>query len=95
MNEVILQEQNEDALPWAKRTAWRKRPLYKGWELEEILTTISGERAAVTRSHYGYRVVNTPDVGFIDVDYNTDYYPTSPQEEESLAQLREWPVDCA
>jgi len=97
MNEEVLKteqphradEENENALPWAKRSGWRKRPMYKGWELEEILATVEGDRAAVTRSHSGYRVVNTPDVGFVDIDFNTDYDPL-PQQEESLAGLRRW-----
>jgi hypothetical protein len=88
MNEDVLQEQNEDALPWIGRSGWRERPLYRGWEVEDILTTV-GDRVAVTRSHYGYRVLNTPDVGFVDIDFNPDY-DTMPQEKESLARVREW-----
>jgi hypothetical protein len=55
------EEEEENALPWIERIRWRKRHMYKGWATEEILERV-GERAAITRSHYHYRVLNTPDM---------------------------------
>jgi hypothetical protein len=84
------EDEDENGLPWIERTSWRKRHMYNGWTLEETLEQL-GECAAVTRSHYGYRVLNTPDLGFIDVDLNLEY-DTGCQRAEVLSSLRSWVV---
>jgi hypothetical protein len=82
------EEEEENALPWIERERWRQRQTYEGWETEEILERV-GERAAIARSHSHYRVLITPDVGFIDVDHNLDYNIWH-QQIETLANVREW-----
>jgi hypothetical protein len=80
--------EKEKALPWQEQTRWRKSVMYEGWELEDILRHLS-ERAAITRSHNGYAVINTPDLGFIDVDFDVEY-DTKPQQAEVMLHLTEW-----
>jgi hypothetical protein len=90
-----LQEQEErareSAKPFLKRESWRKRHMYQGWMLEPIIETV-GERAAITRSNYGYRVLNTLDLGIVDVDFGLDCDGrfVGPQQKEALSNLRQW-----
>ncbi len=84
----LREEAKQNAVPWIERTSWRKRHMYVGWTLEETLEQV-GECAAITRSHCGYRVLNTSDLGFVDVDFNLAYR-TWHQEKETLANLGEW-----
>lgn len=81
-------EDAENALPWNQQKSWRKRGMYGGWMLEPIIEQVT-ERAAVTLSHYGYKCLNTPDVGIADIDFNLDYL-TVFQKLEALASLRAW-----
>lgn len=71
----------------SQESLWRapKIEMYRGWYREEILETIN-ERAVITRSQYGYRVLNTPDLCFIDVDHNPHFETF--EQLEVLSQLR-------
>src|SRR5258708_16986150 len=86
----LSEEAKQNAVPWIERTSWRKRHMYVGWALEDVLEQVD-QRGAVTRSHYGYRVLNTPDLGLVDIDYNLEYI-TWHQEQEDLVNMREWAV---
>jgi len=57
--------------------------MYKGWTLEDQLQRLN-DHAVVTRSHYGYRVLNTSNLGVIDVDHNLEY-DTLPQHRERVS----------
>lgn len=78
----------DNAKPFLERQLWRKRWMYEGWGREEVLFAPT-DRSAITRSHYGYEVLNTPDLGIVDVDFNLDY-DINAQQWESLSQLRSW-----
>lgn len=88
----VLKAQEErdadNAKPFLDRQLWRKRWMYRGWSEEEILWTPT-DRSAFTRSHYGYEVLNTPDLGVVDVDFNIDY-DVKAQQCESLSNLKAW-----
>lgn len=68
---------------------WRapKIEMYRGWYREEILETIN-ERAVITRSQYGYRVLNTPDLCFVDIDHDPNFEAF--EQLEVLSQLHDW-----
>jgi hypothetical protein len=76
------------AKPFLQRQEWRKDHMYRGWMLEPVIDTF-GDRIAITRSNYGYRVLNTPDLGMVDVDFNLDF-DTAPQQMEVSSNLRDW-----
>src|ERR1035441_2261821 len=76
------------AKPFLQRQEFRKDNMYRGWMLEPVIDTF-GDRIAITRSNYGYRVLNTPDLGMVDVDFNLDF-DTAPQQLEVLSNLRDW-----
>jgi hypothetical protein len=76
------------AKPFLQRQEFRKDHMYRGWMLEPVIDTF-GDRIAITRSNYGYRVLNTPDLGMVDVDFNLDF-DTAPQQLEVLSNLRDW-----
>jgi hypothetical protein len=61
--------------PFLQRQEFRKDHMYRGWMLEPVIDTF-GDRVAITRSNYGYRVLNTPDLGMVDVDFNRDWPST-------------------
>jgi hypothetical protein len=95
--ELTLQAQ-DDALPFSQRTLYRKRNMYRGWQLESVEEATDGYEGmsgfAITRSNYGYRVLNSPDLGAVDVDF--DLGPgivethILAQQKESLSSLRDW-----
>jgi hypothetical protein len=95
--ERTLQEQ-DDALPFSQRTLYRKRHMYRGWQLEPVEEATEGYEGmsgfAITRSNYGYRVLNSPDLGAVDVDF--DLGPgicethIAAQQKESLSNIRDW-----
>ena len=78
----------ELARPFLERKGWRKARTYQGWTSEPVVETV-GDHIAITRSNYGYRVLNTPDLGMIDVDFNLEF-DAYPQEKEVLSNLRDW-----
>jgi hypothetical protein len=92
-----FEERDHDAendLLFTERTGWRKRHMYKGWMLEPVIEQ-PHERAVITRSNYGYRVLNTPDLGMVDVDFDLEgnglhRQYLGPQQEEALSNLRDW-----
>src|ERR1017187_10464072 len=76
-HERELEEQErarENALPFNERTTWRKRHMYRGWQLEPVIEqhpdAVGMSAFALPRSNYGYRVLNTPDLGIVDVDFD-------------------------
>lgn len=84
----------ENALPFSERTAWRKRHMYEGWMLEPVLEQVT-QRAVVTRSNYGYRVLNSADLGMVDLDFHIElprefWDATGPQREEAVSNIRSW-----
>lgn len=79
---------NNSTTPFLEQDEWRKRFLYRGWQLEPIEHTF-GANIAITRSNYGYRVLNTPLLGMIDVDINPQF-DTEPQKKEAIANMEEW-----
>jgi hypothetical protein len=66
----------DNALPFLERTRWKKRFMYRGWTEEKRIRDV-GDSAAITRSHYWYQVLNTPLMGFVDIDFNfwSDFGP--------------------
>jgi hypothetical protein len=90
--------ERESALPWAQRTSWRKRQMYRGWMLEPIEERHEGVTGSspfvITRSNYGYRVLNSPALGIIDVDFGFDCgiskLHVAVQQAEAIANLRDW-----
>jgi hypothetical protein len=79
---------NSANTPFLEQQEWRKRFLYRGWQLEPIEQTY-GSDIAITRSPYGYRVLCTPLLGMIDVDINPDF-DSEPQKKEALANMKDW-----
>jgi hypothetical protein len=79
---------NNSITPFLEQPEWRKRFLYRGWQLEPIEHTF-GADVAITRSNYGYRVLNTPLLGMVDVDLNPQF-DTEAQKKEALANMEEW-----
>jgi hypothetical protein len=90
----------EGALPFIERTLFRKRHMYKGWMFERVIEQADA-RAVITQSNYGYKVLNTPELGMIDVDFDLEFtqqtsahlresYYIQPQEKEALSNLRDW-----
>jgi len=100
-HERELEEQErarENALPFNERTTWRKRHMYRGWQLEPVIeqhADAAGLSAfAITRSNYGYRVLNTPDLGIVDVDFDLgagiSKMHVHAQQKEAIANIRDW-----
>lgn len=81
------------SLPFAERTLYRTRHMYLGWQLEPV--EVQAENFAITRSNYGYRVLNSPEIGIIDVDFAGDcggisVMHVTAQQKEAIANLRDW-----
>lgn len=84
----------EAARPWIEQQHWRRSITYKNWAREQILERV-GEFAAVTQSPYGYEVLTTRDLGFIDIDFHSDFYEPwlggwTWQPVDVLAKLKAW-----
>jgi hypothetical protein len=77
--------------PWADRIRYRARFMYKGWEVEDTIGRVN-ESGVITRSHYGYEVLNTPVLGFVDCDFfkYVDGCPVEIQHLEIISQLHAW-----
>jgi hypothetical protein len=82
------EEKTDLTRSFIQQEGWRKRHMYRGRMLEPVIDTY-GPRIAITRSNYGYRVLNTPDLGMIDVDFNLGF-DAKPQELEVLSNLHSW-----
>jgi hypothetical protein len=63
----------EAAKPWFQQSHWRRSTMYKNWAKEDILEQ-AGEFAAITQSPYGFQVLTARDLGFIDVDFDADFF---------------------
>src|SRR6516225_4867606 len=60
---------NSSNTPFLELKEWRTRHMYRGWTLEPVELQhepVAGSSPfAITRSNYGYRVLNSPDLGII------------------------------
>jgi hypothetical protein len=90
--EAKAKRQAEEASkPFLAREGWRNRIMYEGWMREDVIETVS-DRAVITRSFHGYEVLNSADLGMVDVDFDleTDGIYIYAQEREALYNLNEW-----
>src|ERR1039457_2179867 len=87
-----LERARENALPFAERAGSRKRHMYRGWQLEPV--ELQADNFAITRSNYGYRVLNSPDLGIIDVDFDfgagISEMHMAVQRMEAITNIRDW-----
>jgi hypothetical protein len=88
----LAKREYDASLPFAERTLYRTRHMYRGWQLEPV--EVQAGNFAVTRSNYGYRVLNSPELGAVDVDFDFGagiserHVPF--QQMEALANIRDW-----
>lgn len=90
----LQRETEEAAKPWIEQQHWRRSITYKNWTQEQILERV-GEFAAVTQSPYGYEVLTARDLGFIDIDFHSNFYEPwlggwTWQPVDVLAKLKAW-----
>lgn len=86
------------ALPFLDRKGHVIRHMYKGWTeepVEERHESVSGSSPfAITRSTSGYRVLCSPDLRTIDVDFNKGWgisrIHIAAQQKEALSNIRDW-----
>jgi len=74
--------------PFLRQAEWRTTPMYKGWDLELVEATY-GETIAITRSRYGYRVMTTPHMQSLDVDFSMAYCLDA-QRKQAFEDLSAW-----
>ena len=91
-----IELQLDTLLPFADRNGYRKKHMYRGWQLETVeeLHAVGECTFTTTRSNFGYRVLNSPDLGAVDVDF--DLGPgivethIAAQQKEALSNIRDW-----
>jgi hypothetical protein len=76
------------ARPFLKHTEWRTTPMYKNWDLE-LIEAAYGDNIAITRSRYGYRVMATPHMQSLDVDFSMAYCVDA-QRKQAIEDLKTW-----